>query len=37
MLEMELTRVRGDRRRYAIDGIGGIRVSGFIARSKPSY
>src|SRR5262245_55089485 len=32
MAELELRRVRGDRRRYVLDGIGELRVSGMIAR-----
>ena len=33
MTELELTRTRGDRRLYALEGIGTVRLEGMFARS----
>jgi len=33
MIELELTRTRGDRSLYALDGVGTIRLEGFFSRS----
>ena len=33
MTELELTRTRGDRRLYALEGIGTLRLDGTFARS----
>jgi hypothetical protein len=32
MAELELTRCRDDRRRYEIDGLGALRLGGFLSR-----
>ena len=33
MADLELTRAKGDRRLYALDGVGTLRVSGLLSRS----